>query len=67
VTVAAGDTARWIVGDTSSGSGDTLRINVMVYRRLFQQHHRYTGQYRQHNGLIHLPVSPKPACCGLVA
>jgi type IV secretion system protein VirB9 len=30
VTVAAGDTVRWIVGDTSSGSGDTLRVNVMV-------------------------------------
>ena len=30
VTVAAGDTVRWIVGDTSSGSGDALRINVMV-------------------------------------
>ncbi len=25
VTVAAGDTVRWIVGDTSSGSGDALR------------------------------------------
>ncbi|HBP5605509.1 TPA: P-type conjugative transfer protein TrbG [Pseudomonas aeruginosa] len=30
VTVAAGDTVRWIVGDTSSGSGDRLRINVLV-------------------------------------
>jgi type IV secretion system protein VirB9 len=30
VTVAAGDTVRWIVGDTSSGSGDALRVNVMV-------------------------------------
>ena len=30
VTVAAGDTVRWIVGDTSSGSGDVLRVNVMV-------------------------------------
>ncbi|MGE8257951.1 MAG: P-type conjugative transfer protein TrbG [Stenotrophomonas sp.] len=30
VTVAAGDTVRWIVGDTSSGSGDELRINVLV-------------------------------------
>ncbi|CUI67215.1 MULTISPECIES: P-type conjugative transfer protein TrbG [Pseudomonadota] len=30
VTVAAGDTVRWIVGDTSSGSGDGLRINVLV-------------------------------------
>lgn len=30
VTVAAGDTVRWIVGDTSSGSGDDLRINVLV-------------------------------------
>ncbi|MBB3014195.1 P-type conjugative transfer protein TrbG [Cupriavidus alkaliphilus] len=30
VTVAAGDTVRWIVGDTSSGTGDTLRVNVLV-------------------------------------
>lgn len=29
-TVAAGDTVRWIVGDTSSGSGDALRVNVLV-------------------------------------
>ncbi|NQD95860.1 TrbG/VirB9 family P-type conjugative transfer protein, partial [Pseudomonas sp. CrR25] len=27
VTVAAGDTVRWIVGDTSSGSGDELRVS----------------------------------------
>ncbi|MGL6428698.1 P-type conjugative transfer protein TrbG [Zobellella denitrificans] len=30
VTVAAGDTVRWIVGDTSSGAGDELRVNVLV-------------------------------------
>lgn len=30
VTVAAGDTVRWIVDDTSSGSGDALRVNVTV-------------------------------------
>ncbi|HBT6080792.1 TPA: P-type conjugative transfer protein TrbG [Klebsiella quasipneumoniae] len=30
VTVAAGDTVRWIVGDTSSGSGNELRVNVLV-------------------------------------
>ncbi|MDQ7743124.1 MULTISPECIES: P-type conjugative transfer protein TrbG [Hydrogenophaga] len=30
VTVASGDTVRWIVGDTSSGSGADLRVNVMV-------------------------------------
>ncbi|MFB1117367.1 P-type conjugative transfer protein TrbG [Dickeya dadantii] len=28
--VAAGDTARWIVGDTSSGSGSEQRVNIMV-------------------------------------
>ena len=27
VTVAAGDTVRWIVGDTSSGSSDALRVS----------------------------------------
>lgn len=30
VTVAAGDTVRWIVGDTFSGSGEALRVNVLV-------------------------------------
>ena len=30
VTVAAGDTVRWIVGDTSSGTGADLRVNVLV-------------------------------------
>ena len=30
VTVAAGDTVRWIVGDTSSGAGDALRVTVLV-------------------------------------
>jgi len=30
VTVAAGDTVRWIVGDTASGDGDARRVNVMI-------------------------------------
>jgi len=30
VTVSAGDTVRWIVGDTASGNGATLRVNVLV-------------------------------------
>lgn len=30
VTVSAGDTVRWIVGDTASGSGTTLRVNILV-------------------------------------
>ena len=30
VTVSAGDTVRWIVGDTASGSAATLRVNVLV-------------------------------------
>ncbi|QLC74667.1 P-type conjugative transfer protein TrbG [Pseudomonas sp. LPB0260] len=30
VTVAAGDTVRWIVGDTTSGSGEALRTSVLV-------------------------------------
>lgn len=28
--VAAGDTVRWVVGDTESGSGDTRRTHIMV-------------------------------------
>ncbi len=30
VTVSAGDTVRWIVGDTTSGTGASQRVNVMV-------------------------------------
>jgi type IV secretion system protein TrbG len=30
VTVSSGDTVRWIVGDTASGSGATLRVNILV-------------------------------------
>lgn len=30
VTVAAGDTLRWIVGDTSSGTGASLRVSVLI-------------------------------------
>ena len=30
VTVSAGDTVRWVVGDTASGAGATLRVNVLV-------------------------------------
>ncbi|WP_051045370.1 P-type conjugative transfer protein TrbG [Tistrella mobilis] len=28
--IAAGDTARWIIGDTTSGSGETWRVHVLV-------------------------------------
>jgi P-type conjugative transfer protein TrbG len=28
--VAAGDTARWVIGDTASGSGETKRTHVLV-------------------------------------
>jgi type IV secretion system protein VirB9 len=28
--VAAGDTVRWIIGDTTSGSGGTLRVHILV-------------------------------------
>ena len=28
--ISAGDTVRWIVGDTESGSGDTRRVHIMV-------------------------------------
>jgi len=29
-SVASGDTVRWVIGDTSSGSGDTKRTHVLV-------------------------------------
>lgn len=28
--IAAGDTARWIIGDTSSGEGETRRVHILV-------------------------------------
>ena len=28
--IAAGDTVRWIIGDTESGNGDTRRVHVLV-------------------------------------
>ncbi|MEO1168768.1 MAG: P-type conjugative transfer protein TrbG [Pseudomonadota bacterium] len=30
MSVAAGDTVRWTVGDTASGSGDTRRVHILV-------------------------------------
>lgn len=30
VAVSAGDTVRWIVGNTTSGSGDDLRVHILV-------------------------------------
>jgi len=30
VAVAAGDTARWVIGDTTSGSGDTRQTHILV-------------------------------------
>lgn len=30
VSVAAGDTARWVIGDTTSGSGATRRVHILV-------------------------------------
>ena len=30
LAVAAGDTVRWVIGDTTSGSGDDARIHVLV-------------------------------------
>lgn len=30
VAVAAGDTVRWVIGDTTSGAGDTRRTHVLV-------------------------------------
>jgi type IV secretion system protein VirB9 len=29
-SIAAGDTARWTIGDTSSGSGEAKRVHVLV-------------------------------------
>ncbi|WP_442757517.1 TrbG/VirB9 family P-type conjugative transfer protein, partial [Pseudomonas sp. PM2] len=28
--VAAGDTVRWVIGDTQSGSGATLQVHILV-------------------------------------
>ncbi len=32
--IAAGDTARWIIGDTTSGTGRTARVHILVNRCL---------------------------------
>src|SRR3546814_10351843 len=28
--IAAGDTARWIIGDTTSGAGNTARVHILL-------------------------------------
>src|SRR5690606_4378719 len=30
VAVSAGDTVRWVIGDTASGAGDQARVHVLV-------------------------------------
>src|SRR5262249_20857711 len=30
VAVSAGDTVRWVVGDTASGSGDTKQVHILA-------------------------------------
>ena len=30
VTVSAGDTVRWIVGDTTSGEGKSAQVHILV-------------------------------------
>jgi type IV secretion system protein VirB9 len=30
IAVSAGDTVRWVIGDTTSGSGDSKRVHVLV-------------------------------------
>ncbi|WP_341703306.1 P-type conjugative transfer protein TrbG [Ferrovibrio sp.] len=30
IAVSAGDTVRWVVGDTTSGSGETLQVHILV-------------------------------------
>jgi type IV secretion system protein VirB9 len=30
ISVSAGDTARWVIGDTTSGSGDTQQTHILV-------------------------------------
>jgi hypothetical protein len=37
--VSAGDTVRWVLGDTESGSGDTRRVHIMV-SDCCRTHHR---------------------------
>jgi len=30
VSVSAGDTVRWVIGDTSSGTGAAARVHILV-------------------------------------
>ena len=48
--VAAGDTVRWVVGDTESGSADTRRVHILVKPRRFDRNQ----SCRQHRS-AHLP------------
>lgn len=42
--IAAGDTARWIIGDTESGSGITRRVHVLV-KPAAARHHDQSGHH----------------------
>jgi type IV secretion system protein VirB9 len=33
ISVAAGDTVRWTVGDTTSDTGDAKRVHILVNSR----------------------------------
>ncbi|MDZ4789949.1 MAG: hypothetical protein SGJ17_01895 [Hyphomicrobiales bacterium] len=30
ISVSAGDTARWIIGDTTSGEGASVRVHILA-------------------------------------
>jgi hypothetical protein len=68
-SIAAGDTARWTIGDTSSGSGEAKRVHVLVKpfcRALDQSGHRHRSadlssaalQHRRHGDGGHLMELP---------
>jgi len=59
VTVAAGDTVRWIVGDTASGAGPALRVNVLVKPIRSALHTNLVITTNRRTYLIELTSTPK--------
>ena len=59
--VAAGDTARWIIGDTTSGAGDASRVHILVKPTRPDLSSRATRHARDLDGLGELVLSRRRA------
>ena len=61
--IAAGDTARWIIGDTTSGSGDAAQVHILVKPTRDQSHHHHRPAHLYDRAAR--PRSTLYACGGL--